>query len=522
MRAQLRGCRQPGSARRLHGGDFAQTIPIANGTWAELGIYNQSSTPIALSTSNANNALFLSGAVVMDDPTPPSLALSGSVPAFVGSDALAFHFAASDSESRAGLVSWALDGAGGGALVGDGCADVFVCGTSSIGDFAVAGLTGVADGHHLVTVFAHSPGGDVSQTVAFVADHTPPVVASALSVDYETRSVSVLARDVTSGIGSATLFADGAPLPTMLTVAAGEPAGTLVLSATIPLGARLDGATIDVVASDSATPASVLDTRAAPAKHLLVPVRPPPTPTSAGSETAGAAGATQSSLGAPVAGAQVAAAPRAHRAGTSLSVRLRRAGAARDLRAQRLRLGAGAAIETRGRLRGVAGRRRLVVQLGGGAQKQLWRTWTRTDGSYRIAIQPRVGGDLVVAYRGSATAMPARRLAAHLTLVPRIVARFTATRVPGGYRRILARGRFAPAGSEHVQLVWQARAPGGSWQLVGGLSSRIRPDRDGRLRGRLDITLRTTVQVRLVYLPGTAAPLAGAASRAEAPILAAG
>ena len=99
-------------------GAFSQLIPVANGRWTEIGLYNKTTTPIALATSNANNVNFASGTITLDDPTPPALSLSGSVPAFVGGDALGFQFAASDPESRAGSVAWSLDGAGGGALVG--------------------------------------------------------------------------------------------------------------------------------------------------------------------------------------------------------------------------------------------------------------------------------------------------------------------------------------------------------------------------------------------------------------------
>ena len=117
--------------------------------------------------------------------------------------------------------------------------------------------------------------------------------------------------------------------------------------------------------------------------------------------------------------------------------------------------------------------------------------------------------------------MAARRVVAHLVVAPRIIARFTATRMAGGFRDIVAQGRFAPAGSAQVELVWQARAPSGPWQLVGGLSSRIRPGHNGRFRGRLELTLRDGIQLRLIYLPGAVAPFSGAASKAAAPTLAA-
>ena len=257
-------------------GAFSQLIPVANGRWTEIGLYNKTTTPIALATSNANNVNFASGTITLDDPTPPALSLSGSVPAFVGGDALGFQFAASDPESRAGSVAWSLDGAGGGALVGDGCVDVFVCGTDSSGSFTASGLAGLPDGPHTITVAATSAGGTSVQQRVFTTDHTAPNVASGLSVDYDKRSVSLLASDATSGIATATLYADGSPLSHDHRCRTRLPAGTLTLTGVIPIGQRLDGAVIDLAASDAATPANTLDTRPNTAGKLVVPIRPTP------------------------------------------------------------------------------------------------------------------------------------------------------------------------------------------------------------------------------------------------------
>jgi hypothetical protein len=482
-------------------GDFSQTIPIANGTWVELGLYNQSSTAIPLSTDNANNVLFTSGSVVMNDPTPPQLSLSAAVPNFVGGDSLAVHFAATDAESRAGLVSWSLDGSGGASLIADGCTDVFVCGGSSSGDFTVAGLANLPDGGHAITVDAHSAGGDTVQDVPFVTDHTPPQIASGLTVDYATRTVSLLVEDTTSGVGSAELYADGTPLPSSLSTPTGTAADTRLVTATIPAVDRLDGAVIDVTASDAATPANVLDTRGQLGKQLVVPVR--------------VAAALPASGNSPA-----AIAARARRAATSLTVSLRRFGShAERANAGTFQVDAGQVLVAHGILAGASGKCRITLRLGTGTHKQRWIVITRADGSFRHGMRPRVGGTLIASYAGDANLAPARRAGVRVIITPRISAHFTATRVPGGFRNPVVSGRFAPVGGFPVVLAWQARSPHGHWQLVGGVSTTIRPDHRGHLTGKLPITLAADVQLRLVYLSTPGASLAAAVSKTMIPRL---
>jgi hypothetical protein len=499
------------------GGDFAQTIPVAGGAWIELGLYNQSSSAFTLSTANANNALFTSGSVTLSDPTPPSLSVSGSVPAFIAGDTLALQFAATDPESRAGLVTWSLDGGGATALVGDGCSDVFVCGSSSSGEFAVSGLSALPDGRHEITVSAHSAGGDSLQSVPIMLDHTAPQETSALSVDYASRSVSLTVEDVTSGIGTATLFADGTPLPTQSSAIAGKP-GSLLLSATIPPSARLDGALVDVAASDLASPANVLDTRAA-GPHLAVPVRVVEPATSPASVVVVQAAGAQPSAAAS--GSVLTTLARARRARTSLSLSLHAGLERRSKKTGReLRLAPGSGVLVGGRLHGAAGRQHLRLQLGSGTHTQSWKLVTRSDGSFGLLMHPRRGGTLLGIFPGTARAAPARAsAAATILLIPRISAQFSASAVPGGYHDVRVSGRFAPGGGAPLTLVWQARAPNGRWQLVGGLETRIHPDLRGRFAGSLALTLGGQVELRLVYLSTPGAGLASSASAGARPRL---
>ena len=67
-------------------------------------------------------------------------------------------------------------------------------------------------------------------------------MTSGLSVDYDTRTVTLLASDSTSGIAAATLYADGAVTPTTESPAPGKSTGTITLTGVIPPAARLDGA----------------------------------------------------------------------------------------------------------------------------------------------------------------------------------------------------------------------------------------------------------------------------------------
>ena len=495
------------------GGDFSKTIPVANGPWVELGIYNQSSSAItpAFSTDNANNALFLSGTVTLDDSTPPSLSVTGTVPAFIGSDSLPLHFAANDSESRAGFVAWNLDGAGGAALVADGCTDIFVCGTGSFGDFTVGGLSVLADGAHTIHVAAHSAGGDSAQDIHFATDHTVPQVVSGLTTDYQARKVSVYVQDATSGLDAVTLYADADPIPTTTSPAPGKPAGTLLVTGVIPTSQRLDGAVIDLVARDSATPANLLDTRPTQPKVLIVPVRPaPPASANPSSGTSSSTAAT---------GATTAAS--ATRAATTIVLTVRRS-AAKTSRgiAPLIRVAAGRALRITGKLtNATTSGEPIVLSLGSGQSAQHWITRTTAGGSFRVLVYPRTGGRVRAGYRGSPTSAPSMRVSrTRIIVIPRIIARFTARVVAGGYRDPIVRGLFLPRTGASVVLAWQARrGPRGLWTLVGGLDSTIHPDARGRIVGTLRASFAADVQLRLIYLPTARGPYGTAASPAASP-----
>ena len=105
-----------------------------------------------------------------------------------------------------------------------------------------------------------------------------------------------------------------------------------------------------------------------------------------------------------------------------------------------------------------------------------------------------------------------------IIVIPRIIARFTATVVAGGYRDPIVRGLFLPRTNASVVLAWQARrGPRGRWTLVGGLDSTIRPNARGRIVGTLHASFAADVQLRLVYLPTTRGAFATAASLAASP-----
>ena len=236
--------------------------PDRNGRWTEIGLYNKTTTPIAIGTSNANNVNFASGTITLDDPTPPALSLSGGVPAFVGGDALGFQFAASDPESRARqrrLVArrrrrrrarrrrlrrrlrvrhrfeWKLHR-----------------------ERTLRPRRRPAHRHpRRGKRRRHEP---AAAQPSRPTTQPPPSQADWASTT-TTRTVTLLASDATSGIAIATLYADGAAIPTSASAAAGKPAGTLTLTGVIPTGQRLDGAVIDLAASDGATPSNTLDTR---------------------------------------------------------------------------------------------------------------------------------------------------------------------------------------------------------------------------------------------------------------------
>ena len=86
----------------------------------------------------------------------------------------------------------------------------------------------------------------------------------------------------------------------------------------------------------------------------------------------------------------------------------------------------------------------VTVQPPGGAPQQLAAGTTRADGTFALRARATVPGQLV-AHAGPAASAPVR-----LTLRPRLTARWTGTRLPGG--RIALAGRLVPAAAGAVNL----------------------------------------------------------------------
>ena len=124
----------------------------------------------------------------------------------------------------------------------------------------------------------------------------------------------------------------------------------------------------------------------------------------------------------------------------------------------------------------------VTVQPPGGAPRELAAGTTREDGTFRLEAKAMVPGELV-AHAGPAASAPVA-----LTLRPRLSARWSGTRLPGG--RIALRGRLTPAAAGTV--------------VVGGRA--VRTGRDGRFRLRMRAARagRRCARVKLRRAPGFA------------------
>ncbi len=154
------------------GGSFADAIATSGANWAELGIYNEGNTGIAIATPRANNAVYAGGWVTLSDPTPPELWANGPTGVQSG-DAALMAWSASDSESGSPAVSYAVDGGARVAIRGQACS--WICSTLVNGSVTID-LSGLADGPHAVTVHAKSYA-DVETSYgpfAFRVDRTAP------------------------------------------------------------------------------------------------------------------------------------------------------------------------------------------------------------------------------------------------------------------------------------------------------------------------------------------------------------
>lgn len=148
---------------------------------------------------------------------------------------------------------------------------------------------------------------------------------------------------------------------------------------------------------------------------------------------------------------------------------------------------------------------------------QVWKTTTREDGRYMVWIRPRISGVIVVGYSGSATVQSVSVAARErVRVVPIIRAQFTASRTPDGFINPIVHGRFLPARGAPVTLAWQARIPGGRWQLIGPLAATVRPKIDGTFFGQLRVgPFDAHAELRLVYLGISGGPYATASSPAQ-------
>jgi len=167
---------QPGDTlRRCGAGTFTSSVSTSLANWVELGLYNEGGVPIALATSRANNVTFASGWVTVSDPTPPALSATGPTGVQAGSSA-ELQWAASDPESGAPAVTYAIDGGARVTLRGQACS--WLCGTGDSGTAAID-LGALADGPHSLTVYAQSYA-DADSSVGplpFSVDRSPPAQA---------------------------------------------------------------------------------------------------------------------------------------------------------------------------------------------------------------------------------------------------------------------------------------------------------------------------------------------------------
>jgi len=138
----------------------------------------------------------------------------------------------------------------------------------------------------------------------------------------------------------------------------------------------------------------------------------------------------------------------------------------------------------------------ITVQPPGGAPRHLVASTTRADGTFRLTAKASLPGDLV-AHAGPATSAPVA-----LALRPRLTARWSGTRLPGG--RIVLTARLTPAAA-------------GTLNLPGGRDGRF------RLRTRAARAGRRCARVKLRANPGYAKlPARRRCIAIAAPALAAG
>ena len=177
---------QPGDTlRRCSAGTFTNSVSTSLANWVELGLYNEGGAPIAVATSRANNVTFAGGWVTISDPTPPALSASGPTGVQSGFSA-ELQWAASDPESGAPAVTYAIDGGARVTLRGQACS--WLCGTGDTGTAAID-LGALADGQHSLTVYAQSYADAASSVgpLPFTVDRSPPAQA-VIKVEHDPAS----------------------------------------------------------------------------------------------------------------------------------------------------------------------------------------------------------------------------------------------------------------------------------------------------------------------------------------------
>jgi lipoprotein-anchoring transpeptidase ErfK/SrfK len=118
----------------------------------------------------------------------------------------------------------------------------------------------------------------------------------------------------------------------------------------------------------------------------------------------------------------------------------------------------------------------------GGAPQRIAAGTTRADGTFALTARATAPGQLV-AQSAAAASQPAA-----LTVAPRLTARWSGTRLPGG--RLALRGRLTPAAAGTI--------------AVGGKAVRVGGDGRFRVRTRADRAGRTCTGVRLRRAAGWA------------------
>ena len=103
-----------------------------------------------------------------------------------------------------------------------------------------------------------------------------------------------------------------------------------------------------------------------------------------------------------------------------------------------------------------------------------------------------------------------------MRVVPIIRAHFVAHRIAAGFVNPTVHGKLLPSPGAATTLAWQARLPGGRWQLIGPLAATVRPKSDGTFVRQLHVgPLDRRIQLRLIYLGVSGGPYATAASRPQ-------